>query len=533
MKVMRRQYLRKDAEGNVVEEPEDMFRRVADTIAAESAKYAEDGFETSKTANRFHEAMVSGEFLPNSPCLMNAGRPLGQLSACFVLPIEDSIESIYDTLKNAAVIHKSGGGTGFSFSRLRPEGSMVQSTTGVASGPVSFLELYNASTGAIKQGGTRRGANMAILSCDHADIRKFIGCKADTSRITNFNISVAATDEWMKSAKNGDNKDFDALVHQAWATGEPGLFFVDEANRYNPVPRLGKYEATNPCGEQPLLPYDVCNLGSVNLGKCVGEEGGVDWRKLKRLVHLGVLFLDNVIDANKSPLEEIRDLSKRIRRIGLGVMGWADMLVRMRIPYDSWEAVQLGEDVMEFVNLEAREASTQLAEKRGLFWEWSQSVWGSDNTCARGSNGCRIRPHRRLRHCNITTVAPTGSISILAGCSSGIEPLFALSFERRQAGHVMQEVNRDYVIALEKWKPEEVGRVFRTAHEIEPEWHLRHQLAFQAHVDSAVSKTVNLPKYSSPNDVRRLYLEAWKGWAKGITVYRDGSRPGQVLTHAA
>ena len=527
--VLERQYLKKDAQGNVVERPGDLFLRVAQTIAAESEKYGADAYEVKAQATNFYRAMTDGAFLPNSPCLMNAGRPLGQLSACFVLPIDDSIESIYRTLKDAAIIHKSGGGTGFSFSRLRPEGSMVQSTTGVASGPVSFLGLYNASTGAIKQGGTRRGANMAILSCDHEDIRKFIQCKADTSKVTNFNISVAATDTWMQAAMDGRNEDFELLVQQAWATGEPGLFFIDEANRFNPVPRLGGYEATNPCGEQPLLPYDVCNLGSVNLGLCV-RDGEVDWLRLKRLVHLGVLFLDNVIDANRPPLEEIRDLAQQIRRIGLGVMGWADMLVRLRIPYDSWEAVALGEEVMGFVNEEARIASEKLATVRGAFPAWPKSIWGLDSTCARDAEGGRVREPRHLRHCNITTVAPTGSISIIAGCSSGIEPHFALSFQRRQAGTIMEEVNADYAHALENWPKDEVKRVFRTAHFIEPKWHLRHQLAFQRHVDSAVSKTINLPRDAKPEDVGKVFLDAWAGGAKGITVYRDGSRPGQVLT---
>jgi ribonucleoside-diphosphate reductase alpha chain len=525
--------------------------------------------------------MINGKFEPNSPTLMNAGRPLGQLSACFVLPVDDALSNgrsgIYDTLKAMALVHQSGGGTGFSFSRLRSEGDQVRSTMGVASGPVSFMRLYDASTEVVKQGGTRRGANMGILRVDHPDIRRFIRCKNDTSQVTNFNISVAITDAFMEAVRAGASYDlvspktgevvaqedareiFEMIVYGAWLTGEPGTFFIDRANEHNPVPKLGSYEATNPCGEQPLLPYDVCNLGSINLGKFVKDDGppgdapedGVDWDDLRQVVHLATHFLDNVIDANRYPLPEIHDLAQNIRRIGLGVMGWADMLVRLGVAYDSEEGVELAGRVMGFLNEEARVASEKLAEDRGVFPAWEESIWGPDDTAARRPDGNRIRSERVLRNCNLTTVAPTGTISIFAGCSGGIEPLFAVAFMRNQAGALMPDVNPDFVnIAREQgWYsdelmeriateghihfeevPEEVRRVFRTAHDITPEWHVRMQAAFQAHTDSAISKTTNFPREASGDGVRRIYELALGLGGKGVTVYRDGCREGQVLS---
>jgi ribonucleoside-diphosphate reductase alpha chain len=579
--VLGKRYLKKNEAGEPIEEPETMFWRVARVIAGADARFGASEAAIDELARQFYDLMTTGKFEPNSPTLMNAGRPLGQLSACFVLPVDDALSNgrsgIYDTLKAMALVHQSGGGTGFGFSRLRPEGDNVRSTMGVASGPVSFMKLYDASTEVVKQGGTRRGANMGILRVDHPDIRRFITCKDDTSQVTNFNISVALTDAFMRAVKEGESYElrsprtgevvghedarqiFDLIVHGAWKTGEPGTFFIDRANEYNPVPALGSYEATNPCGEQPLLAYDVCNLGSVNVGKFVDVDAPadlpvderIDWDELRRVVHLATHFLDNVIDANRYPLEEIHTLAHTIRRIGLGIMGWADMLVRLGIPYSSPEGVEMGRRVMRFVNEESRNASQRLAETRGVFPAWGQSIWGPDATCARRSDGTRVRPMRALRNCNLTTVAPTGTISIFAGCSGGIEPLFAVAFMRNQAGSLMPDVNPDFVrIAKEQgWYsddlmeriageghihfdevPEEVQRVFVTAHDISPEWHVRMQAAFQEHVDSAISKTTNFPHEATEADVRAIYELAFELNCKGVTVYRDGSRPMQVLS---
>lgn len=578
--VLAKRYLMKDEQGEPSESPETMFWRVARVIAEVDRSHGATEAEIDGIAREFYGLMTTGTFEPNSPTLMNAGRPLGQLSACFVLPVEDALSNeesgIYDTLRSMALVHQSGGGTGFSFSRLRPTGDMVRSTMGVASGPVSFMRLYDASTEVVKQGGTRRGANMGILRVDHPDIREFITCKNDTSQITNFNISVAITDAFMEAVRTDGDYDlvdprsgritgqenarqiFDLIIHGAWLTGEPGTFFIDRANEYNPVPHLGAYEATNPCGEQPLLPYDVCNLGSVNLGRFVRPgpasapvDDRIDWDALARVVHLSTHFLDNVIDANKYPLPQITDLAQRIRRIGLGVMGWADMLVRLGIGYNTPAAVELGRRVMEFVDEESKKASEGLAAKRGVFPEWPQSIWGPDATCARRPDGSRIRPERRLRNCNLTTVAPTGTISIFAGCSSGIEPLFAVAFMRNQAGAMMPDVNPDFVARAraEGWYsedlmrriaeeghihfpevPAEVQRAFVTAHDITPEWHVRMQAAFQEYTDSAISKTTNFPFEASEADVRAIYELAFELGCKGVTVYRDGSRPMQVLS---
>jgi len=465
-------------------------------------------------------------------------------------------------------VHQSGGGTGFSFSRLRPKNDVVRSTMGVASGPVSFMKLYDASTDVVKQGGTRRGANMGILRVDHPDVLEFISCKDDLTQVTNFNISVAVTDAFMVALEAGTSYDlihpktgkvvgqldardvFRKIIHGAWKTGEPGVFFIDRANQYNPVPRLGSYEATNPCGEQPLLPYDVCNLGSINVGLFV-KTGDVDWERLRTAVHLCTHFLDNVIDANKYPLAEIDDLAKRIRRIGLGIMGWADLLVELGIPYNSDEGVALGRCLMEFVDEESKVASEKLAQQRGTFAEWERSIWGPDESAARDAKGERIRPLRRLRNCNLTTVAPTGTISIIAGCSSGIEPLFAVAFMRNQAGVLMPDVNEAFVAIAKRegWYSEalvtqiaEAGhihfdavpakwqRVFVTAHDVTPEWHIRMQAAFQDFTDSAISKTCNFPNAATEDDVEQIYRMAFRLGCKGVTVYRDGARENQVLS---
>ena len=570
--VLERRYLVKDDQGRPVERPEDLFWRVARTIAEPDRAYGASDKAVEGIAETFFELMATRAWMPNSPTLMNAGRPLGQLSACFVLPVDDALSNgqsgIYDTLRAMALVHQSGGGTGFSFSRLRPKNDVVRSTMGVASGPVSFMKLYDASTDVVKQGGTRRGANMGILRVDHPDVLEFIGCKNDLTQVTNFNISVAVTDAFMKAVEDGTSYDlihprtgavvgqldartvFRKIVHGAWKTGEPGVYFLDRANYYNPVPHLGSYEATNPCGEQPLLPYDVCNLGSINLGLFV-KDGAVDWDRLRTVVHLCTHFLDNVIDANKYPLDEIDRLAKRIRRIGLGVMGWADLLVRLGIPYNSDEGVALGRKVMDFVDEEAKAASEKLAEQRGVFAEWERSIWGPDTTCARGPSGERVRPMRRLRNCNLTTVAPTGTISILAGCSSGIEPLFAVAFMRNQAGVLMPDVNEDFVgiAKQEGWYsdalmqqiaeaghihfdavPAKWQRVFVTAHDVTPEWHIQMQAAFQEFTDSAISKTCNFANDATEEYVEKIYRYAYQLGCKGVTVYRDGAREMQVLS---
>jgi len=573
--VLEKRYLVKDKTGKPVETPEDMFWRVATTIAEADRRYGATDKQVEKTANQFYELMTQRRFEPNSPTLMNAGRPLGQLSACFVLPVDDALSNghsgIYDTLRSMALIHQSGGGTGFSFSRLRPRGSMVRSTTGVASGPISFMQLYDASTDAVKQGGTRRGANMGILRVDHPDVMEFITCKEDLTKITNFNISVGITTKFMQALKAGGSYElvdpvtkkvtgtmqaqevWDKMIEGAWRTGEPGVFFIDEANRYNPVPHLGEYEATNPCGEQPLLAYDVCNLGSINVGYYV-ENGKMDWKSFAKDIHLSTRFLDNVIDANKYPLPEIDALSKRIRRIGLGVMGFADALIRLGIVYDSPEGVEFGRKVMEFVDVEGKKESARLAEERGAFPEWAQSIWGPDATAARDADGNRIRPEMKLRNCNVTTVAPTGTISIIAGCSSGLEPLFAVAFMRNQAGVMMPDVNEDFVAIAKKegWYsdalmeriaktgsvihdevPVKWQQVFATANNISPEWHIKMQAAFQLHCDSAISKTTNFSHAATKDDVRAIYELAFEMKCKGVTVYRDGSRDGQVLSTGA
>lgn len=573
--VLEKRYLVKNEKGKPVEQPEDLFWRVATVVAEADRRYGASEGAVQAAAEEFYALMTQRRFEPNSPTLMNAGRPLGQLSACFVLPVEDALANgkngIYDTLGAMALIHQSGGGTGFSFSRLRGKGSMVRSTTGVASGPISFMKLYDASTDAVKQGGTRRGANMGILRVDHPDIMDFITCKEDLTQVTNFNISVGITRKFMEAVKAGASYDlidpasnkvvgqqdareiWDKMILGAWRTGEPGVFFIDEANKYNPVPHLGRYEATNPCGEQPLLPYDVCNLGSINVGYYV-NGGKMDWDAFRRDIHLSTHFLDNIIDVNKYPLPEIDSLSKRIRRIGLGVMGFADALIKLGIAYDTPEGVNFGRKVMEFVDVEGKRESERLAGERGTFPEWAKSIWGPDETCARDEDGKRIRPMQMLRNCNVTTVAPTGTISIIAGCSSGLEPLFAVAFMRNQAGVMMPDVNEDFVniAKSEGWYSDELmeriaktgsvnhpevpanwQRVFVTANQIAPEWHIKMQAAFQEHCDSAISKTTNFAHTATVDDVRKIYEMAFDMDCKGVTVYRDGSRDNQVLSTGA
>jgi ribonucleoside-diphosphate reductase alpha chain len=558
VRVMEERYLKKE-HGNVRETPDEMFIRVARAVAKAELKWGKTEPETEEIAGQFYEMMVRCRFMPNSPTLMNAGKENGlQFSACFVLPVSDSIRGIFDGIKNAAIIHQSGGGTGFSFSRLRSKGSIVSTTQGEASGPVSFLKVFDAATNSIKQGGTRRGANMGILQYDHPDIMEFILCKRKR-QITNFNISVAVSNSFIEKVQRGEDYDlvaphtgarvgrlnarkvFDEIVESAWLSGDPGLIFIDRINQgpANPVPKMGPVEATNPCGEQPLYPNEACNLGSLNLMAFAAQSQGVwdlDWVEMEKAVRLSVRFLDDVIDVNPYPLQEIDEAVKANRRIGLGVMGWAHLLFRLGIPYESEEALALGRRVMQFINQIAHEESERLAEVRGPFPNWSDSIY---------------RNGKPLRNSTVTTIAPTGTISIIAGCSSGIEPIFALAFQ-----HIAGERKLDFVdpvfeaIAKEKGFyspslmeeimkagslahltgiPEEMGRIFRASHEIPPDWHIRTQAAFQEFTDNAVSKTINLPNAATRDDVEHAYLMAFQLKCLGITVFRDGCLDQQVL----
>ncbi|MGO9613036.1 MAG: vitamin B12-dependent ribonucleotide reductase [Dissulfurispiraceae bacterium] len=559
--VLEKRYLKRNEEGKVVETPEDLFRRITLHVASVDSLYGKGDALVRRTEEEFYEMITSLAFLPNSPTLMNAGRRLGQLSACFVLPVGDSMESIFDAVKFAAIIHKSGGGTGFSFSRLRPKGDVVGSTKGISSGPVSFMTVFDTATEAVKQGGTRRGANMGILRVDHPDILEFITCKDSNHRLNNFNISVGLTETFMKAVQEDSQYDlvnprtrkvistlrartvFETIVNQAWKNGEPGIVFLDRINASNPTPALGEIESTNPCGEQPLLQYESCNLGSINLAKMVrldeNGKGDIDWKKLRETTWKAVHFLDNIIDLNKYPLEMIGEMTKANRKIGLGVMGWADMLIQLGIAYNAPKAIELAEDVMGFIQNEGRNASGALAEERGVFPNFEKSIFEGDMP---------------MRNATVTTIAPTGSLSIIAACSSGIEPLFAVSFVRNvMEGTKLIEVNPYFESEIKRrgmWSrelmekiaesgsianfeelPEEVRRVFVTAHDITPVDHIKMQAAFQKYVDNAVSKTVNFPHLATTKDVEEVYLLAYQLDCKGVTVYRDGSRDEQVLSN--
>ncbi len=558
--VLERRYLKKDDQGNALETPEHMFRRVARHIAMAEENFG-DSAEREKIEETFYSMMTEFRFLPNSPTLMNAGRSLGQLAACFVLPVEDSMDKIFDSLKNAAIIHKSGGGTGFSFSRLRPKNSTVGTTGGIASGPVSFMKIFNTATEQVKQGGTRRGANMAILRVDHPDIMEFILSKKNNGDLNNFNISVGVTDAFIKAAANGENiplidprtkevieevsaRDvYNTIVKQAWENGDPGIVFLDRMNADNPTPSLGEIESTNPCGEQPLLPMESCNLGSINLSKFVvsGDAGPVvDYDNLTKTVHQAVRFLDNTIDMSNHPLPEIKHMVEGNRKIGLGVMGFADMLFQLNIPYNSEEALETAEAVMGFIRKESREASKYLAEQRGTFTNFEKSIF-------------KDQPDATYRNAATTTIAPTGTLSIIADCSSGIEPLFALSFVRnvmdddkllevnpyfeksaRERGfysrQLMDIIAKKGSIREFPEIPDDIKKVYVTAHDISSEWHIRMQAAFQKHTDNAVSKTVNLPGDATEDDVRKIYDLAHELGCKGVTIYRDGSKANQVLS---
>jgi ribonucleoside-diphosphate reductase alpha chain len=559
MVVLEKRYLRKDNKGNPSEKPEDLFRRVSRHIASAELIFDENA-GVEEWEDRFYRLMTSLDFLPNSPTLMNAGRELGQLSACFVLPIEDSMESIFDAVKYTALIHKSGGGTGFSFSRLRPKQDRVGSTGGVASGPVSFMRAFDTATDVIKQGGMRRGANMGILNVQHPDILEFITSKEDPKAFTNFNISVAVTDGFMQAVEaDGDyslvnpntkavegrlnaRQVFCKIVDMAWKTGDPGIIFIDRINEFNSTPNLGRIESTNPCGEQPLLPYESCNLGSINLSHMLRQANGqceIDYDKLRETVRLAVRFLDDVIEVNQFPLPQIAEMTRKTRKIGLGIMGFADMLIQLRVPYNSEKALEIAEKVMRFISEEATAESIALGVSRGLFPAFSGSTYDSKD----GS---------RVRNANRTTIAPTGTLSIIANCSSGIEPLFALSYFRHILdGQTLIEINPCFEDVARKegfYSPELmkklaeggslhdmkeapawVKEVFVTSHEISSDWHVKIQSAFQKYTDSAVSKTVNLPFEATTDDVQKVYMTAYKAGLKGITIYRDRSRDSQVL----
>ena len=552
LEVLRKRYLLKDLNENIIETPAQMFTRIAKAVAKSEKEHGGDPRKVEKT---FYDMMTRLELIPNSPTLFNAGTRLGQLSACFVLPVGDSLENIFTAVKQMALIEQTGGGVGFDFSKLRPKGDIVKSTKGIASGPVSFMRVFDVSTEIIKAGGKRRGAMMAILRVDHPDVLEFITSKQQPGFLSNFNISVAVTDDFMKALEengeywliNSRNKEktgklvakdvWNLMAKSAWQSGDPGIVFIDEINRHNPTPEVGRMESTNPCGEQPLLPYESCNLGSINVSRII-EAGKIDWEKLRETVRNGVQFLDDVIDANKYPLKETEEITRANRKIGLGVMGFADMLIKLGVPYDSEKALSIGEELMKFVETEAHKKSVELGEERGSFPNFDRSIW-KDRYSA-------------FRNATVTTIAPTGSISIIAGCSSGIEPLFAISFIRNvlsgtrlfetnplfeamakergfYGAKLLEEIARTGSVQKADGVPEDVRRLFVTALDIEPEWHVKMQAVFQKYTDNAVSKTVNLPTSASVEDVRRIYELAWKLKCKGVTVFRYGSKPEQVL----
>ncbi len=567
LKVLQQRYLLRDEAGNIIETPEEMFRRVAKTIASAESLY---GGNPQEWEEKFYTLMTDLRFLPNSPTLMNAGKDMGQLAACFVLPVDDSMNSIFDTLKNAALILQSGGGTGFSFSKLRPKADIVRSTGGIASGPVSFMKIYNTATEVIKQGGARRGANMGILRVDHPDILDFIKAKKTEGELTNFNISVAITDIFMDALKNDGEYElinprsksvvsrakakivFDAIVESAWETGDPGIVFIDRINRANPTPHIGTIESTNPCGEQPLLPYEACVLGSINLSKYIksskfiptksGQSSRIDYDSLFRDIKIAVRFLDNSIDVNKYPIPAIEKMHKGNRKIGLGVMGWADMLISLGIPYNHKKAFRLAGELMRFIRDTARQASAELAESRGVFPNFKGSIYD-------------VAMMPRVRNATTTTIAPTGTLSIIAGCSSGIEPLFALAYKRLILDTEFYEIN-DYFFKIAKERgfyseelkekvmvkgylrgikevPKEIKRLFKTAHEIPPEDHIEMQTSFQEFTDNAVSKTINMPYRSKKEDVAKAFLLAYEKGCKGITIFRYGTvRKGTLVRFA-
>lgn len=587
IKVLEKRYLKRDKDGNCTETPADMFHRVASSIANADLKYGKSQAQADELANKFYKAITDLYFMPNSPTLMNAGRELGQLSACFVLPVEDSLEGIFETVKNTALIHKSGGGTGFSFSRLRPKNDVVRSTMGVSSGPVSFMEVFNAATEAVKQGGTRRGANMGILRVDHPDIIDFIHCKSDNSRLNNFNISVAITDKFMEALKNGGDYElihpktkaavgklnakqvFDLIVDGAWRNGEPGIVFIDKMNADNPTPQVGDIESTNPCGEVPLLPYEACNLGSINLGRLLKETSAgldVDWEKLKEITKLSIHFLDNVITINNYPLPIIADMVQNNRKIGLGVMGWADMLMKLGLSYNSEEGTDLAYKVMEFIDYHSKVESIALAKERGAFNNFKGSVYESGtfltNKYAGKSAGmikdedwknldAQIKEFG-IRNSTTTCIAPTGTISMIASASGGVEPLFGLVFQRNvmdgtemlevnpvfekyakdngfYSENLMKEIAKDGSLAHVNGVDDKVKHIFATAHDVTPVWHVKMQAAFQLHTDNAVSKTVNFEEHATREDIEKAYILAFENNLKGITVYRNNSRTFQPM----
>lgn len=582
IKVLEKRYLKRDKDGNCIETPADMFRRVADTLASADSKFGKSEAEVKQLADEFYTAITNRYFMPNSPTLMNAGRELGQLAACFVLPVDDSLEDIFETVKNTALIHKSGGGTGFSFSRLRPKNDVVRSTMGVSSGPVSFMEVFNAATEAVKQGGTRRGANMGILRVDHPDILDFIDCKSDNNRLNNFNISVAITDKFMDAYLKGKDYDlihpnskqsvgklnakevFDKIIDGAWRNGEPGIVFIDTMNSDNPTPQVGAIESTNPCGEVPLLPYEACNLGSINLSRMVKEENGksvVNWDLLAKTTRTAIRFLDNVIEINNYPLPQISEMVRNNRKIGLGVMGWADMLMKMGISYASEEGTKLASQVIEFIDYESKCESIELSKKRGRFKNFKGSIYDQENYLYnkyKGKSAGIISDEKwkeldeqikkyGIRNATTTCIAPTGTISMIASASGGVEPLFGLVFSRLiMDGTEMLEVNeifKNYMISHGLYSeelmkkiaidgsvahideiPDDVKKIFVTAHDVSPYWHVKMQAAFQLHTDNAVSKTVNFVESATREDIEEAYVLAYKNHLKGITVYRNNSR---------